>query len=84
LDDQFVELLTEQDPAKRSGQHDTLEAAIAALTTEKIVNWLRHFKAEDGMPLNVFEEDICPSATLQPVNPAIALFQPSGIPTFRV
>jgi hypothetical protein len=30
LDDQFVELLTEQDPAKRSGQHDTLEAAIAA------------------------------------------------------
>ena len=30
LADKFIELLTEQDPAKRSGQHDTLEAAIAA------------------------------------------------------
>ncbi len=30
LDDQFIELSTEQDPAKRSAQHDTLEAAIAA------------------------------------------------------
>jgi hypothetical protein len=34
--------------------------AIEALTTEKIVNWFRHFKTEDGMPLNVSEEDICP------------------------
>jgi hypothetical protein len=30
FDDEFVELLTEQDSAERSGQHDTLEAAIAA------------------------------------------------------
>ena len=27
---QFIELLTEQDPAKRSGDHDTLAGAIAA------------------------------------------------------
>lgn len=30
LEDQFIELLTEQDPAERSGEYDTLEAAIAA------------------------------------------------------
>jgi hypothetical protein len=30
LDDEFIELLMEQDPAKRAGQHDTIEAAIAA------------------------------------------------------
>lgn len=28
------------------------------------------------MPLDVSEEDICPSATLQPVNPAIRCFNP--------
>jgi len=49
-------------------------------SAEKIVNWLRHFKAEGGMPLNVSEEDICPSATLQPVNPATAWLQP--VPPF--
>jgi hypothetical protein len=30
LDGQFVELLGEQDPAERSGSHETLKAAIAA------------------------------------------------------
>jgi hypothetical protein len=30
LDDQFIELLTEQDPVERSGQHESLGAAIAA------------------------------------------------------
>jgi hypothetical protein len=30
LDRQFIELFTEQDPAQRSGEHDTLKAAIAA------------------------------------------------------
>ena len=30
LDVQFVELFTEQDPAERSGEHVTLNAAIAA------------------------------------------------------
>jgi hypothetical protein len=30
LDSQFVELFTEQDPARRSGEHATLRAAIAA------------------------------------------------------
>ena len=30
LEGQFVELLTEQDPAQRSGEHATLKAAIAA------------------------------------------------------
>jgi hypothetical protein len=30
LDNQFIELLTEQDPAQRSGEYDTLKAAIAA------------------------------------------------------
>jgi hypothetical protein len=34
LDGQFIELFTEQDPAQRSGQHDTLEAAIAAHNRE--------------------------------------------------
>jgi hypothetical protein len=34
LDAQFIELFTEQDPAERSGQHDTLEAAIAAHNRE--------------------------------------------------
>lgn len=29
-DGQFIELFTEQDPAERAGEHDTLEAAIAA------------------------------------------------------
>ena len=30
LDGQFIELLTEQEPAQRSGEHETLEGAIAA------------------------------------------------------
>jgi hypothetical protein len=30
LDKQFEELLTQQDPAERSGEYDSLEAAIAA------------------------------------------------------
>lgn len=30
LDNQFVELFTEQDPAERSGEHSTLKAAIDA------------------------------------------------------
>lgn len=30
LDGQFLDLLTEQDPAERSGKHATLKAAIAA------------------------------------------------------
>jgi hypothetical protein len=30
LDNQFIELLTEQDPAQRSGDYETLQAAIAA------------------------------------------------------
>ena len=34
LDGQFVELLTEQDPAERSGEHATLKAAIAAHNRE--------------------------------------------------
>ena len=29
-DGQFIELLTEQDPVQRSGEHDTLAAAISA------------------------------------------------------
>ena len=46
-------------------------------SAEEIVNWLRRFKAEGGTPLKVSEEDICPSATLQPANPATALLQPA-------
>ncbi len=34
LDNQFVELLTEQDPSKRSGEHATLKAAIDAHNRE--------------------------------------------------
>ena len=30
LDRQFIELFTEQDPAQRSGEHTTLQSAIAA------------------------------------------------------
>jgi len=30
LDNQFIELFTEQDPAQRSSEYDTLEAAIVA------------------------------------------------------
>ena len=30
LDSEFIELLTEQDPAQRSGEYDSLKAAIAA------------------------------------------------------
>ena len=30
VEGQFIELLTEQDPAQRSGEHDTLASAIAA------------------------------------------------------
>jgi hypothetical protein len=30
LDDQFIELFTEQDPAQRTGDYETLKAAIAA------------------------------------------------------
>jgi len=34
LDNQFVELLTEQDPSERSGEHATLKAAIDAHNRE--------------------------------------------------
>lgn len=34
LDNQFVELITEQDPSKRSGEHATLKAAIDAHNRE--------------------------------------------------
>jgi hypothetical protein len=34
LDGQFIELFTEQDPAQRSGEYDTLKLAIAAHNRE--------------------------------------------------
>jgi hypothetical protein len=45
-------------------------------SANRFVNWLQHFKAEGAEPLDVSADDICPSGTLQPVNPAAALLQP--------
>jgi hypothetical protein len=45
-------------------------------SAEQIVDWLQHFKAEGAEPLDVSADDICPSATFQPVHPATALLQP--------
>ncbi len=45
-------------------------------STSRFVNWLQHFKAEGAEPLDVSADDICPSGTFQPVNPAAALLQP--------
>jgi hypothetical protein len=45
-------------------------------SAERVVNWLQHFKAEGAEPLDVSADDICPSATFQPVRPATAELQP--------
>jgi len=49
-------------------------------SANRIVNWLQRFKAEGAKPLDVSAEDICPSAALQPINPATALLQPTPLP----
>jgi hypothetical protein len=45
-------------------------------SADRIINWLQHFKAEGAEPLDVSADDICPSATFQPVHPATALLEP--------
>jgi hypothetical protein len=42
-----------------------------------IVSWLRQFKPEGAMPLDVSALDICPSGAVQPVNPNSALSRPT-------
>jgi hypothetical protein len=44
-------------------------------SVQRLVKWLGQFKAEDAEPLNESEADVCPSATLQPTNPAVAILR---------
>lgn len=46
-------------------------------SADRIVKWLRSFKAEGAEPLDVSAEDICPTGALQPVKPATALLEPT-------
>jgi hypothetical protein len=42
----------------------------------RVLRWLQNFKTAGAQPLDVSEEDICPSAALQRLDPATALLQP--------
>jgi hypothetical protein len=44
-------------------------------SVRKLVSWLENFKAEGAEPLDDSDADICPSPTLQLVNPAVAMLQ---------
>jgi hypothetical protein len=45
-------------------------------SAQRIVSWLRQFKAEGAEQLDVSALDICPSGALQPVSPNVASLQP--------
>ena len=47
-------------------------------SASEIVNWLKHFKAENAEPLDVSTQDICPSRAVQPVRPTNALLEPAS------
>ena len=49
-------------------------------SANKIVNWLQHFKAEGAEPLDVSAQDICPTGTLQQIDPAVASTQSFSSP----
>jgi hypothetical protein len=44
-------------------------------SVRRLVGWLTQFKAKDAQPLDESEADVCPSATLQPTNPAVAILR---------
>jgi len=44
-------------------------------SVRNLVSWLENFKAEGAQPLDDSDADICPSATLQLADPAVATLQ---------
>jgi hypothetical protein len=75
----FVAEVPREDQVQRVVMSDADGENPLPRSAKRIVNWLQHFKAEGAKPLDVSAEDICPSAALQPVNPATALLRPTPL-----
>ena len=74
----FVAEVPREDGVQRVVRSDADGENPLPRSAERIVNWLQHFKADGAEPLDVSDQDICPSGAIQPLHPATALLQPSS------